>query len=132
MEPFFRYYYYNEGLNTFDTDVVKKLGDALFNQWKSPSDDEQLTLRAKSQHGYNRSCIMLAHEAFLKGNTAKAHELYNEVISREPQLIIHYWSLYYYICRVIGEKGAISINKGLKWLVHLYRGRRYLYRYSRK
>ena len=133
MAPFFKYYFYNEGLNTkFDIDLMKQRGESMFNRWDSLSKKELLILQEKALKGFNGACLMLAHEAYIQGDTKKANEIFRVAVSQKIWHIIHYNSIYYFICRVIGKNWSGVIRKVSQKIIHLYRMKRYLYRYLEK
>jgi len=130
MEPFLRYYFYNEGLyNVFDLSIMKQREKELFDKWKYLSEKELSILKDKSAKGFDKACLMLAYEAFLTGDDQRERVLFKNAISHNPLLRLHYRALYLSINKLIGRNLATSIKKKARRLVNTYRMRRYLYRY---
>ena len=131
MEPFLRYYFYNEGLyNAFNLDIMKKRGKELLEKWKHLSQNELSILKDNLEKGFNRACLMLAYEAFLQGDENSEHTLFKKTLSQRPYLVLHYLSLYFIANKFLGRSHAQGIKKKLQRLAQKYRMRRYLYRYA--
>jgi len=130
MEPFLRYYFYNEGLyNSFDPIVMKQKERELFVKWEDLPKSEIPILKEKSAKGFDRACLMLAYEAFLKGEEEMERALFKKAISKSPLLRLHYRALCFLFGKMLGRSLASGIEKGLHRLIKIYRMKRYLYRY---
>lgn len=133
MEPFLRYFFYNEGFhNGFDLGIIKEREEALFRRWDRLSESEIAILRDKAEKGYARASLMLAYEAFLKGERGKADTLFRAAVTKHRLLILHYLALYYWMSKTLGRSLSLGIRKSSQKLVQIYRMRRYLYRYLRQ
>lgn len=131
MEPFLRYYFYNEGLhNGFDLDEVRKRKNGLFNQWKRLDHRELSALDRKSQKALINASFMLAYQAVLNGDNKKANSLYRKAIIQKPSYLFSYLSFWFLLSKVLGTSVSKSLKRLAQKVIHVYRMRKYLYRYT--
>ncbi len=131
MEPFLRYYFYNEGLhNGSDLDGVGKKKHRLFSQWNRLDQRELSVLDSNSQKALINAAFMLAYEAVLNGDGKKANSLFKKAIAQKPLYLFSYLPLWFLLSKALGT----SVSKGLKRIaqkvIHVYRMKKYLYRYT--
>ena len=130
MEPFLRYYFYNEGLhNGLNLDELKKKKSQLLNQWKHLDPQEVSVLDCGSQKALVKGSLMLAYEAVLKGKNEKANSLYKKAIAQKPRYLYSYLSLWFLLSKVLGTSLSRSLKRLAQRVIHVYRMRKYLYRY---
>ena len=131
MEPFLRYYFYNEGLhNGLNLERLKEKKEVLFNKWKHLERWEQITLENRSQKGLVKASLMLAYEAVLNGESKKANSIFRRAIAKKPWYLFSYLSLWFLLSKVLGTSMSRSLKRLAQKVIHVYRMRKYLYRYT--
>jgi len=130
MEPFLRYYFYNEGLhNGLDLDILREKQQQLFHQWGHLDAHELLVLESESQQALVNASFMLAYVAMLKGQNKNANSLYKKAIAQGPWHLFSYLSLWFLFSKLLGTSLSEHLRKVAQRMIHEYRMRRYLYRY---
>jgi len=130
MEPFLRYYFYNEGLhNGFSLDGMREKVQYLFDQWKHLDYSERSTLENKSQKALVNASLMLAYESLLNGENIKANSIFKRSIAQEPLYLLSYLSFWFLFSKLIGTSVSRILKKFAQRVIHQYRMKKYLYRY---
>lgn len=130
MEPFLRYYFYNEGLhNGLDLDILSEKRQQLFHQWKHLDAHELSLLENKSQKALVNASFMLAYEAMLNADNKKANYLYKKAFAQGPWHLLSYLSLWFLFSKLLGTSLSKHLRKIAQRVIREYRMRRYLYRY---
>jgi glycosyltransferase involved in cell wall biosynthesis len=130
MTPFFTYYLFNEGLlNGFDPEFLYRRREVVLDRYSSLERRERAILEARFENAYPKACLMLSHEAFLRGDTTKAKLLQQKAISLSPGIRFHPLSWVLFVEKALGQQRSLGLRKIWVQLLHQYRMRRYLYRY---
>jgi glycosyltransferase involved in cell wall biosynthesis len=130
MEPFLRYYFYNEGLhNGFNIDSLSKKKQEILTLWKHLGIHEFSILEKISEKSLLNAYLMLAYRASLNGERKIALLTYKRAVVQRPWYILHYLSLWFLLNKFIGTSLSKHLQKFTRHIIHIYRMRRYLYRY---
>jgi glycosyltransferase involved in cell wall biosynthesis len=130
MEPFLRYYFYNEGLhNELNLDELKKKKSQLLNQWNHLDPQEVSVLDCGSKKALINAYFMHAYEAVLNGENKKANSLHKKAIAQGPWHLFSYLSLWFLFSKLLGTSLSKHLRKFAQRVIHEYRMRKYLYRY---
>ena len=133
MEPFLRYYFYNEGLhNGLDLDILRGKRQQLFHQWRHLDAHELSVLESESQKALVKSSLMLAYKAVLNGENKKANSLYKKAIAQGPWHLFSYLSLWFLFSKLLDTSLSKHLGKFVQRVIHEYRMRKYLYRYLKR
>jgi len=131
MEPFLRYYFYNEGLhNGLNLDELRKKKYQLFHQWGHFDAHEFSVLESKSQEALVNASFMLAYESVVNGESKKANSIFRGAIAQKPWHLFSYLSLWFLLSKVLGTSLSRSLKRFAQKVIHVYRMRKYLYRYT--
>jgi hypothetical protein len=131
MEPFLRYYYYNEGLHTgLDLDALREKKRQLFDRWKHLDPQEVSVLERRSQKALVKASLMLAYEAVLDGKNEKATSLFKNAIAQKPECLFSCLSLWFLFSKVLGTSLSGNLKRLAQKVIHAYRMKKFLYRYT--
>lgn len=130
MEPFLRYYFYNEGLHTgFDLERLWQKRQHLVDQWRQLENRERSTLGSRSQKALINASLMLAYEAVLNGEIKKADSIFKRALAQRPWYLLSYLSFWFLFSRLLGTSLSKLLKKSAQRVIDKYRMRKYLYRY---
>jgi glycosyltransferase involved in cell wall biosynthesis len=130
MEPFLRYYFYNEGLHRgVDVDVLAEKRRVLLETWKSLEEIERSTLAIRSKRAMTNATLMLAYEALLQGESKKATSIFKRAIAQRPLSFFSYLSFWFLLNKLLGTYLSKVLKKNAQKVIRSYRMGRYLYRY---
>ncbi len=130
MAIYFAYYYYNVALHFyFDPERAREDGHRVFIRWQKLSTQERYILARKSEYGFAVSCLLLARDLQRQHRIEEASALFKKGIRLKRSLLLHPFSIAYWLRCLVGSRGAEHLDQWTDCLINLYRRVRFDYRY---